>query len=50
MGKQHQAIAAAQGEAVHRLGDWCKFGRDAEAFATVLDEAGTGPDPTRGTR
>ena len=38
MGEQHQAIAAAHDEAVHRLGDWCRFGRDAEGFATVLDE------------
>jgi Hemerythrin HHE cation binding domain len=38
MGKQHQAIAAAHDEAVHRLGDWCRFGRDAEGFATVLDD------------
>jgi hypothetical protein len=22
---------------VHRLGDWCRFGRDREGFATVLD-------------
>ena len=27
MGKQHHAIAAAHDEAVHRLGDWCRFGR-----------------------
>jgi hypothetical protein len=26
MGEQHQAIAAAHDEAVHRLGDWCRFG------------------------
>ena len=38
MGKQHQAIAAAHDEAVHRLGDWCRFGRDAEGFAMVLDD------------
>jgi hemerythrin-like domain-containing protein len=38
MGKQHQAIAAAHDEAVHRLGDWRKFGRDGEGFATVLDD------------
>ena len=30
MEQQHQAIAAAHDEAVHRLGDWCRFGRDAE--------------------
>jgi hypothetical protein len=38
MEKQHQAIAAAHDEAVHRLGHWCGFGRDAEGFATVLDD------------
>jgi hemerythrin-like domain-containing protein len=38
MGEQHQAIAAAHDEAVLRLGDWCGFGRDAEEFATVLDD------------
>jgi hemerythrin-like domain-containing protein len=38
MEQQHHAIAAAHDEAVHRLGDWCRFGRDAEGFATVLDE------------
>jgi len=38
MEQQHQAIAAAHDEAVHRLGDWCRFGRDAEGFATVLDD------------
>jgi hemerythrin-like domain-containing protein len=35
---QHHAIAAAHDEVVHRLGDWCRFGRDGEGFATVLDE------------
>ncbi len=25
-------------EAVHRLGDWCRFGRDGEGFAPVLDD------------
>jgi hemerythrin-like domain-containing protein len=38
MEEQHQAIAAAHDEAVHRLGDWCRFGRDPEGFATVLDD------------
>jgi hypothetical protein len=38
MGEQHQAIAAAHDEAVHRLGDCCRFGRDGEGFATVLDD------------
>jgi len=38
MEQQHRAIAAAHDEAVHRLGDWCRFGRDAEGFATVLDD------------
>src|ERR1700733_9469881 len=38
MEQQHHAIAAAHDEAVHRLGDWCKFGRDPKGFATVLDE------------
>ncbi len=38
MGEQHHAIAAAHDEAVHRLCDWCRFGRDAEGFATVLDD------------
>jgi hypothetical protein len=38
MGKQHHAIAAAHDEAVHRLGDWCRFGRATEEFATVLDD------------
>jgi hemerythrin-like domain-containing protein len=37
MEEQHRAIAAAHDEAVHRLGDWCRFGRDSEGFATVLD-------------
>jgi hypothetical protein len=40
MGEQHHAIATAHDEAVHRLGDWCKFGRDGERFATVLDDLG----------
>ena len=26
--EQHHAIAAAHDEVVHRLGDWCRFGRD----------------------
>ena len=38
MGEQHRAIAAAHDEAVHRLGGWCRLGRDGEAFATVLDD------------
>jgi len=38
MGEQHRAIAAAHDEAVHRLGDWCRFGRDREGFATLLDK------------
>jgi hemerythrin-like domain-containing protein len=38
MEQQHHAIAAAHDEAVHRLGDWCGFGRDPEGFATVLDD------------
>jgi hemerythrin-like domain-containing protein len=38
MGEQHRAIAAAHDEAVHRLGDWCRFGRDGEGFATLLDQ------------
>jgi hypothetical protein len=38
MGEQHHAIAAAHDEAVQRLGDWCRFGRDGEGFATVLDD------------
>jgi hemerythrin-like domain-containing protein len=38
MGEQHQAIAAVHDEAVHRLGDCCRFGRDGEGFATVLDD------------
>ena len=38
MEQQHRAIAAAHDDAVHRLGDWCGFGRDAEGFATVLDD------------
>jgi hypothetical protein len=38
MGEQHQPIAAAHDEAVHRLGDCCRFGRDGEGFATVLDD------------
>jgi hemerythrin-like domain-containing protein len=38
MGEQHQAIAAAHDEVVHRLGDWCGFGRDPKGFATVLDD------------
>ncbi|SPM36204.1 hypothetical protein MRAB57_4044 [Mycobacterium rhizamassiliense] len=38
MGEQHDAIAAAHNEAVHRLGDWCRFGRDGERLATVLDD------------
>src|SRR5262249_21432155 len=25
-------------EAVHRLDDWCRFGRDGEGFAAVLDD------------
>ena len=37
MEEQHRAIAAAHDEAVHRLDDWCRFGRDREGFATVLD-------------
>jgi hemerythrin-like domain-containing protein len=37
MGEQHQAIAAAHDEAVHRLGGWCRSGHGGEAFATVLD-------------
>ena len=35
---RHQAIAAAHDEAVHRLGDCCRFGRVGEGFATVLDD------------
>ena len=38
MEEQHQAIAAAHDEALHRLGDWCRFGRDREGLATVLDD------------
>ena len=38
MQDQHFAIAAAHDEAVHRLGEWCKFGRDGEGFAMVFDE------------
>jgi hemerythrin-like domain-containing protein len=38
MGEQHHAIAAAHDQAVHRLGDWCRFGRDGDGFATVLDD------------
>ena len=38
MEEQHHAIAAAHDEAVHQLGDWCRFGRDGEGFATVLDD------------
>jgi hypothetical protein len=38
MEEQHQAIAAAHDEAVHRLGRWCRFGRDGEGFASVLDD------------
>ena len=38
MEQQHHAIAAAHDEAVHRLGDWCGFGRDPEGFATLLDD------------
>jgi hemerythrin-like domain-containing protein len=38
MAEQHQAIAAAHHEAVLRLGVRCRFGRDAEEFATVLDD------------
>ena len=38
MEEQHHAIAAAHDEAVHRLGDWCRFGRDGDGFATVLDD------------
>jgi Hemerythrin HHE cation binding domain len=38
MEQQHHAIAAAHDEAVHRLGDWCRFGHDGEGFATVLDD------------
>jgi hemerythrin-like domain-containing protein len=38
MAEQHHAIAAAHNEAVHRLGDWYRFGRDGEGFATVLDD------------
>ena len=38
MEEQHHAIAAAHDEVVHRLGDWCRFGRDAEGFATALDD------------
>ena len=38
MEEQHHAIAAAHDEAVHRLGDWCRFGRDAEGFASALDD------------
>ena len=30
MDEQHHAIAAAHDEVVHRLGDWCRFGRDPE--------------------
>ena len=38
MEEQHHAIAAAHDEAVRRLGGWCRFGRDGEGFATVLDD------------
>jgi hemerythrin-like domain-containing protein len=38
MGEQHQAIAAAHDEAVHRLGGWCRSGHGGEALATVLDD------------
>ena len=38
MEEQHHAIAAAHDEVVHRLDDWCSFGRDREGFATVLDD------------
>jgi hemerythrin-like domain-containing protein len=38
MEQQHQAIAAAHDEVVHRLGDWCGFGRDPQGFATALDD------------
>jgi hemerythrin-like domain-containing protein len=38
MEQQHQAIAAAHDEVVHRLGDWCRFGRDPQGFATALDD------------
>lgn len=38
MVEQHHAIAASHNEAVRRLGDWYRFGRDGEAFATVLDD------------
>src|SRR6185312_3336197 len=31
-------ILPAHDEAVQRLGDWCRFGRDGEGFATVLDD------------
>jgi hemerythrin-like domain-containing protein len=37
MGEQHQAIAAAHDEAVHRLGCWCRSGHDGEGLATALD-------------
>jgi hypothetical protein len=38
MEEQHHAIAAAHDEVVHRLDDWCRFGRDREGFATVVDD------------
>jgi hemerythrin-like domain-containing protein len=38
MGEQHHAIAAAHDEAVHRLGDWCRFGGEGEGIARVLDD------------
>ena len=38
MGEQHQAIAAAHDEAVHRLGEWRRSGRDGDGFATVVDD------------
>ena len=37
MEEQHQAIAGAHDEAVHRLGIWCRSGHDGEGLAAVLD-------------
>ena len=38
MRQQHRAIAAAHDEAVQRVGDWSRLGRDGEGFAAVLDD------------